>query len=149
MGDKDRIGARVARLRKARGLTQIGLALSRALMLVTHGEYRPALAVAGGVLGTAEAPGIDGALHLRCAISAARAGNSAVAWEHLGTAQELAVTVTGADTYALAFNPANVEVHGVAVAVELGDYDEAIRRGGGLMLPAPACCRLPGFPPKA
>jgi transcriptional regulator with XRE-family HTH domain len=111
------------------------VALSRALMLITHGEYYPALAMAAGVLGTAEAPEIDGALHLRCAISAARAGDSAAAWEHWGKARELVVTVTGADPYALAFNPANVEVHGVAVAVELGDYDEAIRRGAGLALP--------------
>jgi hypothetical protein len=111
------------------------VALSRALMLVTYGDYRPALAIAGGVLGTAEAPEIDGALHLRCAISAARAGDAAAAWEHWGTARELAVAVGGADPYALAFNPPNVEVHGVAVAVELGDYDEAIRRGAGLVLP--------------
>jgi tetratricopeptide (TPR) repeat protein len=111
------------------------VALSRALVLVTYGDYRPALAVAGGVLGTAEAREVDGALYLRCAISAARAGDSAAAWEHWGNARELAVAVNGADPYALAFNPANVEVHGVAVAVELGDYDEAIRRGATLILP--------------
>ncbi len=39
------------------------------------------------------------------------------------------------DPYALAFNLPNVDVHAVAVAVELGDYDEAVRRGVGLVLP--------------
>jgi transcriptional regulator with XRE-family HTH domain len=111
------------------------VSLSRALMLITHGVYRPALTVAARMLGTAEAREIDGALHLRCAISAARAGDAGVAWEHWGAAQELAPTVDLADPYALAFNPANVEVHGVAVAVELGDYDEALRRGARMILP--------------
>lgn len=112
------------------------VSLSRALMLLTHGDYRPALRIASGVLGTAQAPEVDGALHLRCAISAARAGDAAMAWEHWGTARDLAPAVRGADDpYLLAFNPPNVEVHGVAIAVELGDYDQAIRRGAGLTLP--------------
>ncbi|HUY52891.1 MAG TPA: hypothetical protein VMV92_45530 [Streptosporangiaceae bacterium] len=111
------------------------VSLSRALMLITHGIYGPALKIAASMLGTAEAPEIDGALHLRCAVSAARAGDTAAAWEHWGTARELAPTVGLDDPYALAFNLANVEVHGVAVAVELGDYDEALRRGSDLVLP--------------
>ncbi len=110
------------------------VALSRALMLLTHGSYRPGLAVAQSVLGTAQAPEIDGALHLRCAVSAARAGNAALAWEHWGIAHELAPAVRRADPYALAFNSSNVDVHAVAVAVELGDYDDAVRRGAGLAL---------------
>jgi hypothetical protein len=111
------------------------VAMSRALMLLTHGIYRPALRVATSMLGTGEAREIDGALHLRCAVSAARAGDAGTAWEHWGAARELVPTVDLADPYALAFNPANVEVHAVAVAVELGDYDEALRRGSKLVLP--------------
>jgi transcriptional regulator with XRE-family HTH domain len=111
------------------------VSLSRALMLITHGVYRPALAIAAGMFGTAEAPEVDGALHLRCAIAAARAGDAGLAWEHWGIARDLAPTVSLGDPYALAFNPANVGVHGVAVAVELGDYDEAVRRGEDLVLP--------------
>ncbi len=110
------------------------VALSRALMLLTHGSYRPGLAVAESALGLAQAPEVDGALHLRCAISAARAGDAAMAWEHWGMARELAPAAGKADQYALAFNASNVEVHAVAVAVELGDYDEAVRRGAGLVL---------------
>jgi transcriptional regulator with XRE-family HTH domain len=111
------------------------VSLSRALMLVTHGDYRPALAIAAGKLGTADSPEVEGALHLRCAIAAARAGEAGAAWEYWGTARELAATVGADDPYAVAFNPPNVEIHGVAVAVELGDYDEAIRRGADLVLP--------------
>jgi transcriptional regulator with XRE-family HTH domain len=109
------------------------VALSRALMLLTHGSYKPGLAVAESALGVAEAPEVEGALHLRCAISAARAGDAAAAWEHWGVARALAPGAR-ADPYALAFNPSNVDVHAVAVAVELGDYDEAVRRGAGLVL---------------
>src|SRR5215472_11094049 len=65
------------------------VSLSRALMLVTHGVYRPALAIAASMFGTAEAPEVDGALHLRCAIAAARAGDAALAWEHWGIARDL------------------------------------------------------------
>jgi hypothetical protein len=57
-----------------------------------------------------------------------------MAWEHWGIARDLAPAAGDADPYALAFNPSNVEVHAVAVAVELGDYDEAVRRGAGLVL---------------
>jgi transcriptional regulator with XRE-family HTH domain len=67
------------------------VALSRALMLLTHGSYRPGLLVAESAIGTAEAPEVDGALHLRCAISAARAGDAAAAWEHWGLARESSV----------------------------------------------------------
>lgn len=111
------------------------VALSRALMLLTHGSYRPGLAVAEAALGTAEAPEVDGALHLRCAVSAARAGDAAAAWEHWEIARDLAPAAGSADPYALAFSAPNVDVHAVAVAVELGDYDEAVRRGAGLVLP--------------
>lgn len=110
------------------------VALSRALMLLTQGSFRPGLALAESALGTAEAPEVDGALHLRCAISAARAGDAAVAWNHWGTARDLAPAADPSDPYAMAFNPPNVEVHGVAVAVELTDYDEAVRRGANLVL---------------
>ncbi len=58
------------------------------------------------------------------------------AWENIGLAEEVAWRL-GHDTrdYGLLFGPTNVAIHGVAVAVELGDADEAVRRSAELVLP--------------
>jgi len=78
-----------------------------------------------------------GTVHLRSAIMAARAGRASPAWDSMSRALDVSARV-GRDTrdYGLLFGPANVAIHEVAVAVELGDADEAIRRGGRLTLPA-------------
>ncbi|QFY06152.1 helix-turn-helix domain-containing protein [Nonomuraea phyllanthi] len=80
---------------------------------------------------------VYGTVHLRAAIMAARGSRPSVAWDHIENARETAQRL-GRDTndYALLFGPSNVAIHEVAVAVELGDADEAIRRGEGLQLPA-------------
>ncbi|HEY2577833.1 MAG TPA: hypothetical protein VGI74_16120 [Streptosporangiaceae bacterium] len=70
-----------------------------------------------------------GALLLTAAVAAARTGDRAQAWEFLGHARA-ATAVSGgehADLYAV-FGPANLAVHGVQVATELGDGREALRR---------------------
>jgi transcriptional regulator with XRE-family HTH domain len=79
---------------------------------------------------------VFGTVHLRAAIMAARANRSGLAWDSIDHAGEIANRV-GHDTrdYGLLFGPTNVGIHGVAVAVELGDADEAIRRGQELRLP--------------
>ena len=79
---------------------------------------------------------VRGTMHLRSAILASRAGRDSAAWESLGEAAEVSGRL-GHDTkdYGLLFGPTNVSIHGVAVAVELGDADEAIRRGADLELP--------------
>jgi transcriptional regulator with XRE-family HTH domain len=78
-----------------------------------------------------------GTVHLRIAILAARGGRATPAWDNISRAAEIARRI-GHDTqdYGLQFGPANVSIHEVAVAVELGDADEAIRRGANLTLPA-------------
>ena len=78
-----------------------------------------------------------GTVHLRAAIMAARANRAQSAWDRLGYASDVSDRI-GRDTrdYGLLFGPANVGIHGVAVAVELGDADEAIRRAAALTLPA-------------
>lgn len=78
-----------------------------------------------------------GTVHLRAAIMAARGGRVSPAWDSMSRARDVARRV-GRDTedYGLLFGPANVAIHEVAVAVELGDADEAIRRGAGLSLPS-------------
>lgn len=102
-GRDEGIGRRIARRRRARGLTQQGRAL-----------------------------------RLRAAVLSARAGNAADAWEHYGLATETVrrLPTRAPDYYGLQFNPVNVDIHGVAVAVELTDFDEAIRRDSDLTLPA-------------
>lgn len=78
-----------------------------------------------------------GTIHLRTSIMAARGGRPSPAWDGISRAREIAGRL-GRDTsdYGLLFGPANVAIHEVAVAVELGDADEAIRRGAHLNLPA-------------
>lgn len=78
-------------------------------------------------------PGADeviGALHLRAAIISGRSGEASRAWGHYGEAQEVSDRVGGRklDNYSTYFVGANVAIHGAAVATELGDYDEAVRR---------------------
>lgn len=117
--------------------------LSRALLLMTIGAWGPGLklvdrAATGMDLDTPESQALYGALHLRSAILQARAGNATDAWEHHGLAAEAAerLPARSRDFYGLQFNAPNVAIHGVAVAVELTDYDEAIRRDSHLTVPA-------------
>jgi transcriptional regulator with XRE-family HTH domain len=79
---------------------------------------------------------VYGTMHLRSAILAARANRPSSAWDSIGQAAEVSERL-GHDTkdYGLLFGPTNVAIHGVAVAVELGDADEAVRRGSDLELP--------------
>ncbi|MDH2429302.1 helix-turn-helix transcriptional regulator [Sphaerisporangium sp. TRM90804] len=79
---------------------------------------------------------VYGTLHLRAAILAARDSRTGDAWEHMAQAGDVAARVRH-DTpdYGLLFGPSNTAIHEVAVAIELGDADEAIRRGAGLELP--------------
>ena len=78
-----------------------------------------------------------GTVHLRAAVMAARGGMTSTAWEHAGYARQVADRI-GRDTkdYGLLFGPTNVSIHEIAIAVELGDADEAVRRGRDLDLPA-------------
>jgi resolvase-like protein len=79
---------------------------------------------------------VYGTMHLRSAILAARANRPSSAWDSIGQTSEVSARLLH-DTrdYGLLFGPTNVAIHGVAVAVELGDADEAVRRGGNLELP--------------
>ena len=78
---------------------------------------------------------VHGSAHLRSAIISARSartsgpGSAQQAWAHLAAAREIAGHM-GRDRndYGLAFGPSNVAQHEVAVAVELEDGAEAVRR---------------------
>jgi hypothetical protein len=78
---------------------------------------------------------IYGTVQLRAAILAARDNRSAAAWDYMNGADETAQRLQGdANDYGLFFGPSNVAIHDVAVAVELGDADEAIRRASKVAL---------------
>ena len=85
---------------------------------------------------------VYGSSHLRSAILAARAsrtagpGSAQDAWTHVEAARQVAKRM-GRDRndYGLAFGPSNVAQHEVAVAVELEDGGEAVRRAARIKLP--------------
>ncbi|GGK72717.1 hypothetical protein Sme01_07790 [Sphaerisporangium melleum] len=120
--------------------------LRRSLMFMTSGAYDGGLALLSRTKTTlpelSDEPGllsVYGTVHLRAAILAARASRPGPAWDHMAEAREVARRIRR-DTphYGLQFGPTNAAIHDVAVAVELGDADEAIRRGAHLELPASA-----------
>ncbi len=84
---------------------------------------------------------VYGSAHLRSAILAARAasthapGYAQEAWAHVDAAR-LAADRMGKDRndYGLAFGPSNVAQHEVAVAVELEDGEQAVRRSRRMRL---------------
>ncbi|MBE8518138.1 helix-turn-helix transcriptional regulator [Amycolatopsis sp. H6(2020)] len=79
--------------------------------------------------GIPEALSVYGALTLQLAIVAARTERAEEAWRKLDRAREIASQL-GEDRndYHTEFGPTNVALHEVAVAVDLGDAGEAIRR---------------------
>jgi transcriptional regulator with XRE-family HTH domain len=84
---------------------------------------------------------VYGSAHLRSAIVSARSarargpGAAQQAWTHLDAAREIAIRMGGdRNDYGLAFGPSNVTQHEVAVAVELEDGEEAVRRSRAFRL---------------
>jgi hypothetical protein len=69
-----------------------------------------------------------GALHMRAAVVAGRAGKADTAWDHLGEARRAARQVPEGVYFGTAFGPASVRIHDLAVAVELGDSPAAVER---------------------
>jgi transcriptional regulator with XRE-family HTH domain len=71
-----------------------------------------------------------GGLTLQRAVAASRLNQADTAYEHLARAKEMAERVgDGRNDYNTEFGPANVALHEVAVAVELGDAGHALRVG--------------------
>ncbi|NDU72430.1 hypothetical protein GWI34_07295 [Actinomadura sp. DSM 109109] len=79
---------------------------------------------------------VYGATHLRSAIFTARTPQAPAAWAHIDEARE-AARLLGEDAnyHGLEFGPAYVAIHEVAVAVEMYDGAEAVRRAGRITLP--------------
>ena len=67
------------------------------------------------------------------AVAASRLNQADVAYEHLSRAREMAARVgEGRNDYNTEFGPANVALHEVAVAVEVGDAGHALRVGSAV-----------------
>lgn len=83
--------------------------------------------------GSPEALSVYGALTLQLAVIAARTERATEARRNLDRAREVAERL-GADRndYHTEFGPTNVALHEVAVAVDLGDAGEAVRRAEGI-----------------
>ncbi|SEF38117.1 Transcriptional regulator, contains XRE-family HTH domain [Amycolatopsis pretoriensis] len=74
-----------------------------------------------------------GQLHLKSGLAAARAGDGAMADDHLLEARQLARRVKkGSDHYRLAFDADSVNIWSVGLAVERQDGTEAVKRADGL-----------------
>lgn len=117
--------------------------LSRSMIYLNMGAWTTGLKLVRAAAGRVDrnspaTQAVYGAFQNRAAILAARAGMATDAWEHHGLAAEAAAELPARfpDYYGLQFSRANVDIHGAAVAVELTDFDEAIRRDDSLTLPS-------------
>jgi hypothetical protein len=80
-----------------------------------------------GNTATPEAQSLYGACQLVLAFIAARDNDRTAAYRHLDHAREVAEKVgDGRDDYGTEFGPANVAIHSVSVAVDLGDAGHAL-----------------------
>jgi transcriptional regulator with XRE-family HTH domain len=83
--------------------------------------------------GNVEAMSLWGGLTLQRAVAASRLNQADTAYEHLARAREMAARVgEGRNDYNTEFGPANVALHEVAVAVEVGDAGRALRVGAAV-----------------
>ena len=78
--------------------------------------------------GDSQAMSLWGGLTLQRAVAASRVNNSDAAYGHLEQAAQVAARLgEGRNDYNTEFGPANVALHEIAVAVELGDAGRALR----------------------
>jgi DNA-binding XRE family transcriptional regulator len=78
--------------------------------------------------GRPEAMSLWGGLTLQRAVAASRLNEAGAAYDHLARAREIAERLgDGRNDYNTEFGPANVALHEIAVAVELGDAGHALR----------------------
>ncbi|MFD4403968.1 helix-turn-helix domain-containing protein [Nocardia sp. NPDC058499] len=118
---------------------------NRALILLSSGAYtggqriiERAYSASERLEATPDLLAVRGALHLRGAILSARALDSDTAESHLSEARSIAAAVTGTSyrNYGTGFRPSNVDIHSVAVPVELSNYTTAVSRAERIQLPS-------------
>jgi transcriptional regulator with XRE-family HTH domain len=117
----------------------------RSLLLLFSGAYGTGLRVVDRAYATTEdlssSPelfAVRGALHLRAALLSARASDRDAAESRLSEARALAGLVDEASPnyYDAAFRPSNVDIHSVAVPLELYDGTAAVTRAQAVVLPS-------------
>ena len=111
------------------------VAMPRALLMMNVAAWGPALKLLQRAADAvdhdrADAAEVFGALRMRAAIVSARAGEKNQAWDYYREAVETSERSGRAnlDRHGTNFVPGNIAIHGAAVAVELKDFDEAVRR---------------------
>ncbi|GAB3274597.1 helix-turn-helix domain-containing protein [Parasphingorhabdus pacifica] len=115
----------------------------RSLLLLSHASYDTAgdlvarsLDRTTGFADEEPVLALRGSAHLRGAIISARAGLPDRAREHVREARTFGARLGRASTaYDTNFGPGNVEIHDVAVSLEVGDPGRAARDGSALNLP--------------
>jgi transcriptional regulator with XRE-family HTH domain len=127
--------------RQSLSLQQAVVARRVVNLLLHEGRYGEAgdgaMAAAEKLAGSPESPeqlSAQGFLLLKGAVTAARLDDAATAWQVLGEAGRVADRLGSRDANHLwtAFGPANVELHGLDLALNLGDPREALRRADRL-----------------
>lgn len=116
---------------------------NHALILLFDGSYKAGLRTLGRAQEIVDqspdmpaATAVRGALHLRAAILAARMTNRGLADDHLLEAQRLAAPgQEEANFYGTKFGLPNLNIHRVAVPVELADGTTAVSRASQVRLP--------------
>lgn len=115
----------------------------RALVYFREGEYgigKRLIASGHTVVGeadkTREALAVAGQLHLGASVISARARNQTAVELHIGEAHRIAKRIGDAsDVHWLSFGPANVALHTMSAAVEMHQYDDALKQARKMKLP--------------
>ncbi|OLT13241.1 hypothetical protein BJF79_21000 [Actinomadura sp. CNU-125] len=107
----------------------------RSLLMMGIAAYGPAIRLLDQSIRKVDkvrpdAAEVLGSLHLRAAVVSARGRRSTDAWDHYEQATEVSRAAGSPvlDEHGTDYNPGNLAIHGAAIALELGDLDEAARR---------------------
>ncbi|WP_246868959.1 helix-turn-helix domain-containing protein [Saccharopolyspora sp. ASAGF58] len=119
-------------------------AQQRSLLLLSYAAYDTGETLVGRSLDLLDGrPDIEpvlalrGSAHLRGAILSARNNNTDSAREHIAEARSIGAKIGHTSSaYDTSFGPGNVEIHAVAVSLEIGDPGRAARDGSALQIPA-------------
>jgi hypothetical protein len=126
-------------------LWQVTTEFYRSLLLLYSGAYQAGIRVVDRAFaqteGLPDSPAVhavQGALHLRAALLAARATDRDSAEDRLTEARQHARRVAegSPNYYDAAFQPSNVDIHSVAVPIEMCDGTTAVTRAQSILLPA-------------
>lgn len=126
----------------------------RALVYFREGEYTigqrlvaSGYTIVGQAETTREALAVTGQLHLGGSVIAARSKNVSAVVSHISQARQIAARIGDAsDVHWLSFGPANVAMHRMSAAVEMRQYDNALKQARRIRLaPSVATSRRAHF----